>query len=223
MFRFKEPFSLLVAGPTMCGKTHFVQQLLSTPGCIYPPPKQVYWYYGTENLEQQECLENVSHFPIEFNQGLPRLSELEQHPDSLIILDDLMNDVTNSVEISELFTKGVHHKRLSVVLLVQNLFNNGKKAREISLNCNYIAIFKNPRDSSQIKTLARQIFPDKQNYLQDAYTQATKRAHGYLLVDLTQGTPDELRVMTNIFPPQVFHYFIPDRVGTKARRSKGVA
>lgn len=211
---------MLVAGPTMCGKSCFVAQMLSTPGCIEPQPKAVYWFYGTENAEQQESIENTSLYPVEFREGLPRLTELELQPDSLIVLDDLMSDVANSNEIAELFTRGMHHRRLSVVLLVQNVFYKGNKAREISLNCHFIVLFKNPRDSSQINLLARQIFPNKQIFLREAYLQATERPHGYLLIDLTQHTPEELRVMTNIFPVQVFHYFIPLKTGESKKQNR---
>jgi len=209
MFKFKHPFSLLVAGPTMCGKSYFVSQMLSTPGVIDPPPKAILWFYGTENLQQQELIENASLYPIEFTHGLPSTEVIEQRPNTLVVLDDLMNDAANSKDIADLFTRGVHHKQISVLLLVQNLFHQGRKAREISLNCNYIALFKNPRDSSQVNTLARQVFPNRKTYLQEAYIQATTRPFGYLLIDLTQQTPETLRLMTNIFPVQVFHYFIP--------------
>jgi hypothetical protein len=211
MFRFRHPFSLLVAGPTRCGKTYFVSQLLGTEGVIDPKPESVYWCYGAENLEQQEFLESISLYPIEFSQGLPIMEEIEQRPNSLIVLDDLMDDAANSKEIANLFTRGVHHKKLSVLLLVQNLFSNGKKAREISLNCNYIVLFKNPRDNSQINTLARQVFPNKPKYLREAFALATARPFGYLLLDLTQQTPETLRLMTNIFPLQIFYYLIPKR------------
>lgn len=219
MFRFKHPFSMLVAGPTMCGKSYFVSQMLATPGCIEPPPKAVYWFYGTENLEQQEYIESVSLYPVEFQEGLSRFSEVELQPNSLIVLDDLMSDVANSNEVAELFTRGMHHRKLSVLLLVQNVFYRGNKAREISLNCHYVVLFKNPRDNSQINQLARQIFPNKQVFLREAFIQATERPHGYLLIDLTQHTPDELRVMTNIFPIQVFHYFIPLKTRERKRSS----
>ena len=210
---------MLIAGPTMCGKSHFVTQLLGTVGCIEPQPKNVYWFYGTENRQQQEYIENNSLYPIQFSRGLPTYEEIKLHDDCLIVLDDLMNAAGNSNEIANLFTRGMHHKKLSVLLLVQNIFYQGKKAREISLNCSYITLFKNPRDSSQINTLARQIFPGKQRFLQDAYIKATECPHGYLLIDLTQHTPEELRVMTNIFPVQVFHYFIPLPDRETARRN----
>jgi len=71
-----------------------------------------------------------------------------------LILDDLMNETNQSV--TDLFTKGSHHRDLSVVYIVQNLFNNGKEHRTISLNSHYIAVFKNSRNALQIIHLAKQ-------------------------------------------------------------------
>ena len=42
-FKFKHPFSMLVVGPTSCGKTHFVRQVLESPELR---PFEVQWYYN---------------------------------------------------------------------------------------------------------------------------------------------------------------------------------
>ena len=54
-----------------------------------------------------------------------------------------------------LFTKGSHHSNLSVLHLVQNVFDKNKHTRTISLNAHYLVIFKNPRDASQVTHSAR--------------------------------------------------------------------
>ena len=47
-FSFKHPFSMLVVGPTQSGKTHFVEQMLTTPLIEFPTDKevQVTWFYN---------------------------------------------------------------------------------------------------------------------------------------------------------------------------------
>jgi len=65
-----------------------------------------------------------------------------------------MNETNRSV--TNLFTKESHHRDLSVVYIDQNLFNNGKEHRAISLNSRYIVALKNSRDASQIVHLAWQ-------------------------------------------------------------------
>ena len=125
---------------------------------------------------------------IEFIEGLPNGNILEGKKKTLVILDDLMNETDKSV--SSLFTKGSHHD-LSVLHLVQNLFNKNKHARTISLNAHYLFMFKNHQDASQITHLAKQMYPGHVHYLQEVFAGATSKACGYLLIDLEQETPEQ--------------------------------
>ena len=151
---------------------------------------------------------------IEFREGLPRPEDYSNDPLSpkLVIIDDLMRESSSCDAIVDLFTKGSHHKNLSVILISQNLFHQGRGQRDISLNANYIVVFKNPRDRAQIRHLARQVYPDDPKFLEEAYYDATSRPHGYLLLDLKQSTPDEYRFRTCIFPEDMYHYvYVPRR------------
>ena len=59
--------------------------------------------------------------------------------------------------VTNLFTKKSHHCNTSVIYLVQNLFPKNMESRTISLNSQYIVVFKNPRHVSQMTTLAKNI------------------------------------------------------------------
>ena len=48
------------------------------------------------------------------------------------------------------FSRGSHHRNLSVIYIVLNLFYQEKDSRSISLNSHYLILFKNPRDKLQI-------------------------------------------------------------------------
>jgi len=50
---------------------------------------------------------------------------------------------TNETVVN-LFTKGSHHRNISIMYLAQNLFPKNKFARTISLNEHYMILFKNP-------------------------------------------------------------------------------
>jgi len=61
--------------------------------------------------------------------------------------------------ITELLTEGSHHMNLSVIAINQNLcFNKDPTQRR---NCQYMIVFNNPIYQQQIMTLARQMYPGK--------------------------------------------------------------
>ena len=194
--RLIHPFTCVIAGPTGSGKTHFVRNFLNDISrMMNPAPQDIFWFYGAYQPIFRE-FRNVS-----FIEGIPSTEDWKDDRRRLVIVDDLMAECDG--RITSLFTKGSHHKNISVIFIVQNLFSKNKEQRTISLNSHYIVIFKNPRDASQINVLARQMFPGKSRYMVEAYKDATQGPYGYLLVDLRQETPDRLRLRTNIFPSEI--------------------
>ena len=119
-----------------------------------------------------------------------------------------MISCTVRVEISY-FTNG-RHLNLSVVFVSQNLFYTGKKCITISLNSTDIVVFKNPRDPSQVRHLACQMFPSKPKYLQAAYEEETKDLYRYLFLDFHPNSPEFARVRENIFPHDCCLYLPKD-------------
>ena len=209
----KHPFTCIVSGPTQSGKTEWVTNLLvQSEKMIEPPVEKIIYCYG----ERQEKLEQLANRidRMTLHEGLPSKEMLDGLEGStFLVLDDLMEDVQNSSSVAELFTRGSHHRNLSVLLISQNLFVKGRYQRTISLNANYIVVMKNPRDRSQIIFLARQIFPDRWQLVQQAYNMATARPHGYLFIDLTQAMDDRFRFRTNIFNEEDSRgctVFVPD-------------
>jgi len=111
-----------------------------------------------------------------------------------------MNQVY-SKDVCDMFTKGSHHRNISVLLLTQNLFHQGTNCRGISLNAKYLVVLKNVRDKNQFLYFARQAYPEDSQILLHTYLNAT-RQHGYLILDFAQDTDDTLRFRTNVFPDE---------------------
>ena len=199
--RWAHPFTCVIAGPTSCGKTQWVTRFVNhLESLVQPIPTRVIWSYG----EWQDAYQILPPY-VELVEGLPSLPKKSTKP-LLLIIDDQMHDV--NPDITKLFTKGSHHRNISVIYIVQNLFDKNKEHRTISLNAHYLIIFKNPRDNSQIVHLAKQMYPGEVDYVREAFTLATSQAHGYLLVDLKQCTPDTLRLRSYIFPGEVQQVYI---------------
>ena len=137
---------------------------------------RILWCYG----EYQTLYRTVD--GVDFQQGLPDLDNLYPREKHLIILDDLMDKTDQRV--ASLSKKKSHHRNISVMYIVQNLFHRGKHHRTISLNAHYMVLLKNPRDVSQIMALAHQMYPQRTKYFLEAYTAATAQPHGYLVIDI---------------------------------------
>ena len=67
-------------------------------------------------------------------------------------------------------------------------------------------VFKNPRDVSQMTTLAKQMYPGRVKFVQEAFADATTAPYGYILVDLKQDTPEDLRLRKSILPDDAVQY-----------------
>ena len=196
--RLEHPFTCLVAGPTMCGKTELVKKLVETlPQSIKlpksPPIEDIIWCYG----EWQPSYESLEQHGVRFVQGVLNSEDLNPNIPHLVILDDLMDQTDK--RICQFFTRGCHHRNASVIYIVQNLFNGHKDHRTISLNCQYMILFKNPRDCRQIKYLANQMFHKDGQCMTEGFNDATNEAYGYLLVDLKQDTPTCMRLRSKNF------------------------
>lgn len=190
------PYTAILAGPTSCGKSSFVEKFLHyiNEMCDTSFYEIIYCLPDDQPIE-----EYFSKFTV--IRGVPETSLFMDLKPRLVVIDDLMRE-TNS-DVVDLFTKGSHHFNVSIMYITQNIFNQGKGRRTISLNAHYIVAFKNPRDRIQIQTLSRQVYPENSRYVQEAYKDATNKPFGYLVFDLKQSTPDLHRFRTNIFPSDV--------------------
>ncbi|GFU64590.1 uncharacterized protein TNCV_305291 [Trichonephila clavipes] len=196
----KHPFSMMICGPSNSGKTFFVRRILETK-LIKPFPPKIIWCYGI----YQKLFEKMS--DIEFHEGIP--SGVENITNALIIIDDLMNEVGDDKKLSNLFSKESHHRDISVIFILQNIFCKGKQIRNISLNTSYLCCFKNVRDKQQISCLARQMYPSQSKFLLESYDDATKVPYGYLFIDLKPETNERLRIRTSIFPGDKNIVYVP--------------
>ena len=207
---FRHPTTILIAGPTFSGKTTFVKRLIRTR-MVQPPPERTIWVYK-EKDDKAEMESMGREFPgiqfySELDSGL--LDRINPRERNLVILDDVMTEAGESKSVASMFTQGSHHRNMTVVFLVQNLFQQAKQMRNISLNTHYMVLYKNPRDQGQIRTLSYQMYPTEKNFLADAFADATAAPHSYLLLDLHPETPEHMRVRSQIFPGEQTQVYLP--------------
>jgi hypothetical protein len=200
--------NILISGASQSGKTHLVSEMLLQRDRLFTKRfTRIVWCYGEFQPSYVRLQAQIPE--ISWHEGVPKDLYQTFNPSdtNLLVVDDCMGSEDDV--IAKLFTKGSHHRSLTVIFLIQNLFFKSKQSRTISLNSHYFIIFKNPRDSSQIGHLARQVYPTNPKFLTEVYEECTKQPHTYILLDLHQQTPSSYRVRSNILPNEQQYVYVP--------------
>jgi hypothetical protein len=189
----------MISGATSSGKTQWIYRLLPNLDMFETKPDAILICYGV----WQSLYNDIETIPnVELHNGLPHNLDdwCPEAKHRLIIIDDLMDKVVSDMNMSLLFTQGCHHKHISTIYITQNLFLQEKYSRTISLNTQYLILFRSLRDASQITTLGRQLFPGKSKLLTQVYEDVMKKPYAYLVVDNSPHGHPDYRLRTNIFP-----------------------
>ena len=197
--KFQPNSAIAIIGSTGSGKTWFVYKFLRHLNELIEGTEvdRIMYRYGVYQSLFDEMKQTIPQ--ISFHQGLPDRDEIEQLAGGLLILDDLMAEVAESRLMQE----------LTVLYLSQNLFQSGKCSRSIALNTQVIVLMRNMRNASQIREFARQIYPGRSLMLQEIYEDAVRHPYEYLIIDMSLGANDNLRLRTRIFPGERGVVYIP--------------
>ena len=201
--RMQTPFACVVGGSPLAGKTTWVTQLLENRNRLIDNEfDYIVWIYGQEttfiNELRKQTLLGVPTFVVH---GLPDTFDkyILKDKRGLIVIDDLMANVSRSAQVTELFCNKVHHDNVSVIIMMQNLFHHGKERTTLLRCAHYLVVFKNPLDGSVPLFLAHKIMPLRRKLFMDIFQAATKDPFGYLYIDGRQTTPPTARFRTNLF------------------------
>ena len=200
-FKFNTLYSIMVVGPSSCGKTVFVENLLKERRCLFNPPYDpVVNCYGVNQPTTFARMKKEQ--GIHFYAGIPDTklwnTWYKKTKGGLLILDDLMREGSDDNRVLDLLTRDSHHKGITVIYMTQDMFPKGKNAKTISRNARYIIAFKNPRDQLGVLILAQQAFPQDFKEVLNVYRDTTERPYGYLMFDLHPNSSDREGLKTNL-------------------------
>ena len=166
----------------------------------------------------------VTHFIKDSENISDQINELATGEPIFIIFDDMINSKSLPY-IAKLFTVDGRHMNISIAFLTQRMFVNNEYFRQISQNCDNFCVFKNPRNSSEIRSLAQQMTPGNLILVQ-IYMEATKGPFSYLFINLTQECDPKLKYLSNLFDNDGFVniYIVDVRrfKKTKMRNNRGI-
>ena len=196
-----------LAGPSNSGKTTFAVNLILYRHILFNEDiKKIIIVTPHEQSIFNELKETEKNDSVDIINELPNYEEIEHFADKhkteglILLLDDVIEEMQNRLQLSRIFSKLCHHKRLTCILCVQNLFFQNDQYRNMSINSTYLSLFSNPRDIRQISLLGGRMYPEQRKEFVDAFKRATKKPYSYLFIDYRQETKNFMRLRTNILP-----------------------
>lgn len=197
--------SYLLAGSSGSGKTTWALELVRQLVTWHADQvKMVHIFYEV----YQEAYENVGALPVRLHDNLHDLTQMsdDEMQSCVIIIDDqlenLKGDRLNAV--NRLYTIVSHHKQVTVLLCVQNLFPTDSVLRTVLKNCSFVIVFKSQQASLTLATLQRVYFPGLQKILNRAAAHAFA-VNNYLVIDMV--TDSAYILKTGVLNEPIGHSF----------------
>ena len=130
--RLKENFKIFISGPSRCGKTVFVSNLLERINEFTKmPPTNVIYVYKVWQSKYDEMLSLGVNFKEDHENIVNDIKSNVTGEPVLIIFDDLIGS-SSLKEIANLFTFDARHMNMSLIFLTQRMFVNDEGFRQIS-------------------------------------------------------------------------------------------
>ena len=195
--KLEKPFRLIIGGASGCGKTTLLKEIVEKSHYSSPFDKIVYCY--------PDYLEEI---PVEFDQiieyhaGICDAKYFSSLPkNTLLLFDDMMTECGKSDEIMKLFSVIARKKNISIIFLVQNVYDNSKQFRNIRLNATGFILFKffaaNDVNNRILRDIGANTLVSK-TLLDKVYS----KNYAYIYVNVHPNRHSEFEtIRTNIFSP----------------------
>ena len=196
--KFAYPYRIFISGSSQSGKTYFARELLENS--IFQRQVDQIKYYHPDFLEERPVnWHETLNIPVSYQTGLPSLDSLcKIAPHTCLVIDDLYEECVNSKDIDYLFRVLSGKKNLSVMIMSQRYFAQGRFALNIRNNCNFTIMMRNLDSRINIK-IARLLDVEKAvaHAMNNIYS---SNYYPYLFIDSTQqGQVTNYRCYINVF------------------------
>ena len=171
---FKHPTTIQVFKPTRYNKTRLVRRILEEQ-LIQPFATRIIWVYSNLQLDNDFIRKRYHGKDFENRWRNDIFDSLNLEQGNIPVLDDQMGVASSSTSVADLFTKKSHYRNLTVIYLLQNVYNQGKSQRTISLNSHNSVVFRNAWDASQVRIMAYQKCTNYGKWLVDSFPDATSK------------------------------------------------
>jgi len=192
LHHFDTPFRSLVVAPSGSGKSNFITNLISLFCKGKGTYDSIFIFCKSRDEPLYQFLGDKSKGLIEIHESLeklPALNDLTPSEQTLIIFDDMVNDLKKHPIISEYFIRG-RKRGCSLMFLSQSYYNTPKIIRQ---NINYCVVLKlgGTRDVNAIlRECSIGLTKEELLYM---YQQATKQKFDVFIINLDKNDNERYR------------------------------
>lgn len=192
----------IIYAPSGTGKSTFCWHLIKHRNTMFiEKPTKVFYFYSSWNktfdLMTDSNIEFIKKFPVQ-----EKLEQIYKEPGhKIMILDDMLNRLTQNSVVHELFFIKSHHECISTIWVTQVLFSDS--LRSLSQNAHYFVLMRSQRSISQVVKLASQL--GMKDRIKNAFLRivSDNEPYTYILIDLNPQSQSEYSVRSHIFPEQL--------------------
>lgn len=169
-YNFALPMRAIFSGSSQSGKTYLIGKILENQERLFGEHFTSVKYYFPSYLDEAPVnFHTTIETPISYERGMPNKSSILSIPEgSLLIIDDQFDAIIKSELLSQFFKVISGKRKLSIIAVTQNYFQQGRFSRDIRNSSNFVALFRNCGDST-LNTRVAKCFG-----LKRAYEQAEK-------------------------------------------------
>ena len=181
----EHPSRLMVCGPSSCGKTSFVQQLL-----LHPQAQYEALYICAHRLDQPIYREITNSFtarglPVTTYNTIPEEPiDFDNSKKNIMVVDDLIAEAEKSSYMGHLMRDGCHHDNVSLILISHWCCGTADSRRQ-RLQVDYMVLFRFCADKKAVHGIGGQIAPGAVDRFMIVYHDATSVRYRPLIIDLS--------------------------------------
>lgn len=182
MHLLKKPFSMLVAGSSMAGKTTDILSWLARPEDIFESLYDKILYISGSGM--QKSFNDPVLKDVIFSEDIEDLKNLKfLENGTLVILDDLLSEVAGDQHLVNICTKVIHHSNVSLIFLSQTVFFNTGPFKILKDNLQYVYL-KQFSGHHKLKFFATQMGLNQREFMIAYDYVVSKYRYGGILIDL---------------------------------------
>ena len=186
-FHFYKPVRAIFSGSSQSGKTYLIGKILENQMQLFGSEFEQIIYFYPEYLDECPVQWHTSiKTPISYQPGFPRKSDILETPEgSLLIIDDNMKKVVESELMRQFFNVISGKRNLSIIVVTQNYFTQGKFSRDIRNSSNIVCLFRNCADATLNIRVARAFKLEKAYQAAENET-FSNAVYPYIFIDQSQ-------------------------------------